>query len=266
MGGMADGIGERRFAFTAGLGAGLLAAAVVADFVFRGFWNKHGLLTSLLASLLVVAVTVAVLNELLERRDRKRWSLVAQSALFALIQGARLTWTAMVEVLELAEVQSGTVESLDENARIALDRERVSGATTQLLAEPERRQVLQTRVKRLSDHASGVIANWASVLVGAAPYAKMLDRHVELQGRLEWLSSVLAHNEPVPDLSGRSRRMTRANVASEQAELFDDDWVHGMVVSITVLAAQLDRESREFAFSLAPGEWWEQRTRSLIES
>ena len=35
-------IGERRFAFTAGLGAGLLAAAVVADFMFRALWNKHG--------------------------------------------------------------------------------------------------------------------------------------------------------------------------------------------------------------------------------
>ena len=58
------------------------------------------LLTSWLASLVVVAVTVTVLNELLERRDRKRWSLVAQSALFALIQSARLTWTAMVEVVE----------------------------------------------------------------------------------------------------------------------------------------------------------------------
>lgn len=100
MGGSADGIGERRFAFTAGLGAALLAAAVVADFVFRAFWNKHGLLTSLLASLLVVAVTVAALNELLKRRDRKRRSIVAQSALFALIESASLTWTVMVEVLE----------------------------------------------------------------------------------------------------------------------------------------------------------------------
>ena len=39
-------------------------------------------------------------------------------------------------------------------------------------------------------------------MVGAAPYAELLDRHVELQGMLEWLSSVLAHNEPAPDRGG----------------------------------------------------------------
>ena len=35
--------------------------------------------TSLVASLIVVAVTAAVLNEVLERRQRERWSVLAQN-------------------------------------------------------------------------------------------------------------------------------------------------------------------------------------------
>ncbi len=254
---------DRRFLLAVCAIAALLIAAIVSDFVDGSFWNKHTLTASVVASLLVVAVTVALLNEMIERRDRRRWSLVAQSALFALVQTARLTWTAMVEELQLAEVTSGTSESLAKGAEIARDRERLSAAARELLAEPDRRQGLQTRVKRLAEHGNEVISSWASVLVSAAPYADILDRHVELQGRLDWLSSVLAHNEPAPEQGHRSRKLTRASVASEQAEHFDDDWIHDMVVAITVHASQLDEESRDLAFSLASAEWWYEGTRNL---
>jgi cytochrome c oxidase assembly factor CtaG len=51
---------------------------------------RHTLLTGLVASLVVVAVTAAVLNEVLERRQRERWSVLAQYALFDLVRTARL--------------------------------------------------------------------------------------------------------------------------------------------------------------------------------
>ncbi len=255
--------GERRWIMAAALGAALLALALASDFVIGTFWEHHAMLTSLLASLLVASVAVALINEALERRARRRWNLVAQSAMFALVQSARLTWTGMVELLGLTEVSSGTVQSLLTGARVAIDRPRVSEAATALLEDPERRNVLQLTVERLSGHASEVIARWASVMVGAAPYADLLDRHVELQGRLEWLSAVLAHKEPAPDQDGRRRRLIRASVGSEHADEFGDDWIHDMIVSITVLATQLDYESREMAFSLAPEDWWTERMKAL---
>ncbi len=61
-----------------GLSVLVFAGAVVWDFANDGFWVRHTLLTSLVASLIVVAVTVAVLNEVLERRQRQRWSVLAQ--------------------------------------------------------------------------------------------------------------------------------------------------------------------------------------------
>jgi hypothetical protein len=55
-----------------GLSVLVLSGAVVWDFVNDGFWSRHALFASLVASLIVVAVTAAVLNEVLERRERQR--------------------------------------------------------------------------------------------------------------------------------------------------------------------------------------------------
>ncbi len=258
--------GERHILAIAVLGTLLSALAVSSDFVIGSFWSKHAMLTSLLASLLVVVISVAIVNELLEARNRRRWNLLAQSVLFALVQSARWTWTTMLEVLELAEVRSGAMTAILEGARVALDAGRVSGAATELLADAERRQRLQRTMERLSQHASEVIAARASVMVGAAPYANLLARHVELQGRLEWVSSVLAHREPMPDRSWSTQQLTMSSVATEEADSVDDSWLHDMIVATTVLAARLDYESRELALSLASNDWWNERTREIMAS
>jgi hypothetical protein len=254
---------ERQAYIAAAVSIVLMAGAIASDFVVGSFWARHAMLTSVVANLLVVVLSVVVINEMIERRSRRRWNLLAQSVLFELLQGARLTWTSMVEMLGLASVRSGSVQSLLDGAQAALERSRVSDATTALLGDPERRERLQRVVQRLSDHTSGVIATWAGVMVGAAPYAHLLDRHVELSGRLQWLSAVLAHNEPAPDQDFRRARLTLSSVATEHADEFDDNWIHDMIVAITVQATQLDYDSRTLAFSLAPGDWWFARTRDL---
>lgn len=57
----------------------LLVGSIAWDLAGGRFWSRHALLTSLVASLIVVAVTAAVVNEVLERRQRERWSVFAQS-------------------------------------------------------------------------------------------------------------------------------------------------------------------------------------------
>lgn len=261
-----SGRAERRAAVVAAVSLALLAAAVVSDFLIGSFWVKHALTTSLVADLVTVVISVAVINEILDRRERKRWTLLAQSALFALVQSARATWTTLLDVVRLTEVHSGSTEPLLAAARIALDRKQVADATLALLADPERRSRLQGVIERLATHTSGAIATWATVLVGAAPYARVLDRHAELDGRLQWLSAVLAHQEPAPDQDRAQKRLLIASVATEHADAFDDEWIRDMVVSITVLATQLDAASRDVAFSLASEDWWVERTRALVET
>jgi hypothetical protein len=255
---------DRRLVLTAACGFALILAAAVSDFVSGSFWEHHALLTSLLANVLVVGVTLVVVNQVLERRDRRRWNLLAQSVLFALVQTARATWTGMVELLGLVEVESGGLETLASAAEVARDSDRVSVAVRELLADDARRARLQRVLVALSEHASEVIARWAPVMVGAGTYAEVLDRHVELEGRLEWLSNVLVHNDPPPDQSRRDKSLTRSNIAAEHAdELGNDDWLHDQILALLRLATDLDRESREHAYSLVPLGWWSERTADL---
>jgi Kef-type K+ transport system membrane component KefB len=84
-----------------GLSVLVLSGAIAWDLANDGFWSRHALFTSLVASLIVVAVTAAVLNEVLERRQRERWSVLAQYALFDLVGSARLVWSGLLEVAGL---------------------------------------------------------------------------------------------------------------------------------------------------------------------
>jgi hypothetical protein len=255
---------DRRLLLASCIGAALILAAVASDLLVGSFWTDHSLVTSLVANLLIVGITLAVINGVVERRDRRRWSLLAQNVLFSLIQSARATWTGLLELLEVGEVNSGTEESLRASVELTHDSERLAHAAGALVADRERRQRLQRLTRGLSEHASRVIADWAPVMVGARAYARVLDRHVELAGRLEWLGSVLAHNEPVAGQSGRERNLARSNVATERAEqLGSDDWVRDQVLALIKLALELDEESREHAFSIVPVSWWAERTHEL---
>jgi hypothetical protein len=257
-------IQERRLVLAACVGVALMLAAGASDFVVGSFWSRHALLTSLVANVLVVSITLAVINEFVERRDRRRWNLLAQSVLLALTQSARATWSGLVEVLRLGEVHSGAVQPLIEGASVARDTERVSSAIRELLADPQRRAVLQQVTVTLADHTSGVIARWASVMVSASPYATVLNRHVELAARLEWLSSVLTHNEPPEGQSTSERVLLRSSVATEHAEEWgDDEWLHDQLLAVINLATELDYRSRELAYAIVPLSWWTQRTAGL---
>src|ERR1700736_1902484 len=84
-----------------GLSVLVLFGAIAWDLGDDGFWSRHTLLASLVASLIVVAVTAAVLNEVLERRQRERWSVLAQYALFEFVRAARLVWSSLLELAGL---------------------------------------------------------------------------------------------------------------------------------------------------------------------
>jgi hypothetical protein len=254
----------RRLVIAATVGVVVIALAGASDFVFGSFWSSHAMLTSLLASLLVLAVTVAVLNEVIERRDRRRWNLLAQYVLFQLVQSARATWMGTVELITGRDIETGSTQGLLVGARLALDTTSFSAATRAMLGDPERRRVLQEMLVILSGHSRAVIASWASVMVGAGPYTEVFDRHVELQGRLDWTAAILAHNEPTAKRTFHESKLTRSSVAAEFAGTFGDDWMHDQLVSTTQLALRLDYESRALAWTLVPLESWYERIQTFV--
>ena len=180
----------------AGISVLVLLGAIAWDVEDDGFWSRHALFTSLLASLIVVAVTAAVLNEVLERRQRQRWSVLAQYALFDLVRAARLVWSGLLELGGLVPDGELGEAALAAGSEAVRDTPRLAAAMDELLASDDSRKQLHRLIRRLLDHGQDVLGRWADVMVSSGTYAEIVDRHVELYSRLYWWGSVLDESEP----------------------------------------------------------------------
>lgn len=54
------------------------------------------MLAGLTSSAIVVMLSVALVNEAVERRRRRRWSVLAQHVMLELVSNARLIWTGVM--------------------------------------------------------------------------------------------------------------------------------------------------------------------------
>jgi hypothetical protein len=238
-----------------GLSVLVLAGAVVWDIVSDEFWVRHTLFTGLVASLIVVAVTVAVLNEVIERRQRQRWSVLAQYALFELVSTARLVWAGLLELAGL--VPDGELEDggLAAGSEAVLDTPRLAAAIDEVLANADRREQLHRLIARLRAHGQEVLGRWADVMVNSGTYAEIVDRHVELYSRLYWWGSVLDESDPLEEHLNRPR-LTRLSPATQASGPVENEWLRDNLVAIAQLAESLDRSSFELAMRIVPPEWW----------
>jgi hypothetical protein len=238
-----------------GISVLVLAGAVAWDLANDGFWSKHALFTSLAASLIVVAVTVAVLNEVLERRQRERWSVLAQYALFDLIRTARLVWTSLLELTGLVPDEELVDGALAAATEAVLDTPRLTAAIEAMLAGPDGREQLHRLIVELHGDGQEVLGRWADVMVNSGTYAEILDRHVELYSRLYWWGSVLDESEPLEEHLGRPR-LSRLSPATQTSGPVEDEWLRDNLVAIARLAESLDRGSFELAMRIVPLDWW----------
>ena len=238
-----------------GLSVLVFAGAVVWDFVNDGFWVRHTLFTSLVASSIVVAVTVAVLNEVLERRQRQRWSVLAQYALFEFVHTARLVWTGLLELAGLAPDGELDDEALATGSKAVLDTPRLAAAVDEMLASADRREQLHRLISRLRAHGQEMLGRWADVMVNSGTYAEIVDRHVELYSRLYWWGSVLDESDPHEEHLNRPR-LSRLSPATQSSGPVEDEWLRDNLVAIAQLAESLDRSSFDLAMRIVPPEWW----------
>ncbi len=238
-----------------GLSVLILVVAIAWDLANDGFWSRHTLLTSLIASLIVVAVTAAVLNEVLERRQRERWSVLAQYALFDLVRTARLVWSGLLELGGLVpdgELGEGALAAGSEAVR---DTPRLAAAIDEMLASADRREQLHRLITELLGHGQEVLGRWADVMVNSGSYAEIVDRHVELYSRLYWWGSVLDESEPLEQHLSRPR-LSRVSPATQTGGPVEDAWLRENLVAIAQLAESLDRGSFELAMRIVPIDWW----------
>lgn len=234
-----------------------VVAGVASDALAGHFWGDHPLLAGLTSSVVVVMLTVALVNEAVERRKRQRWSVLAQYVMLQLVRGARLVWTEVAEAAGLMPSGTYTAASIDAGARAVRDTPRLAVAIRELVADADRRAQLHDEIARFVDHTDEVLGRWAGVMLNADAYAEVIDRHVELAGDLAWLGSILDHFEP-PDDRGRQRKGRTYPAVQIEGEV-DDDRLADRVVSITQLAERLDRGTLELAMRIVPLEWWAAR-------
>jgi hypothetical protein len=227
-----------------------LSGAIAWDLANDGFWSRHTLFTGLVASLIVVAVTAAVLNEVLERRQRERWAVLAQYALFEFVRTARLVWSGLLELAGL--VPDGELAAGSEAVR---DTPRLTAAMNEMLASAERREQLHRLIAGLLGHGQEVLGRWAGVMVNSSTYVEIVDRHVELYSRLYWWGSVLDESEPFEEHLSRPR-LSRVSPATQAVGPVEDEWLRDNLVAIAQLAESLDRGSFELAMRIVPLDWW----------
>ena len=241
-----------------GISVLVLSGAIAWDLANDGFWSRHALFTGLVASLIIVAVTAAVLNEVLERRQRERWSVLAQYALLDLVRTARLVWTGLLELAGLVPDEKLDHGALAAASEAVLDTPRLAGAMDEMLASTDRREQLHRLIARLLRHGEEVLGRWADVMVNSGTYAEIVDRHVELYSRLYWWGSVLDESEPLEEHLSRPR-LSRLSPATQATGPVEDEWLRDNLVAIAQLAESLDRVSFELAMRIVPFEWWAAR-------
>ncbi len=241
-----------------GISVLILCGAIGWDLADDGFWSRHALLTNLVASSIVVTVTAAVFNEVLERRQRQRWSVLAQYALFEFARTARLVCSGLLELAGLAPDGEVGDEALTAASDAVRDTPRVAAAMDEVLASADRRDQLHRLVTTVLGHSQEVLGRWADVMVNSGTYAETVDRHVELYSRLYWWGSVLDESEPLEEHLGRPR-LSRVSPATQALGPIEDPWLRENLVAIAQLAESLDRSSFELAFQIVPLDWWAAR-------
>jgi hypothetical protein len=239
----------------AGLSLLILFGAIAWDLANDGFWLHHTLLTGLVASLIVVAVTAAVLNDVLERRQRERWSILAQYALLDFVRTARLVWTGLLELAgHVPESELGDA-ALAAGSDAVRDTARLAAEIDEMLASGDRREQLHRLIVELQRHGQEVLGRWADVMVNSGTYAEIVDRHVELYSRLYWWGSVLDESEPLEEHLNRPM-LSRVSPATQASGPVEDEWLRDNLVAIAQLAESLDQRSFELAMRIVPLDWW----------
>jgi hypothetical protein len=234
-----------------------LAGGIVSDVVGGSFWARHALLAGIAASVIVVMLSVAVINELLERRRRQRWSTLAQFVMLALVRDARLIWTGVLAQVGLLAPDEARPDSVDVNGRIARDTPRLTAAVRGAIADDALGRGLRDAIALLAADTDETLGRWAAVMLNADIYAEVIDRHVELVGDIGWLSSLLDNADP-PEDPLRYRRAVSSPAVQIEGQIAGEELARRIVV-ITQLAEELDRNTLELARRIVPLEWWRGR-------
>ncbi len=208
----------------------------------------------------MVLLSIAVINEVVERRRLRRWSILAQYVMFELVRNARMIWSGVLDLAGLLVMEGSPREVVETNRKVVRDTTRLTAALREMVDDGDRFTALRSEVAFLADHADEVLGRWAAVMLGSEVYAEVIDRHVELGGDVSWIAGLFDSSYPSAD--ARRQKRARSSPAVEIQSDLGGEWVADRMVVITQLAEELDRNTLELALRIVPVQWWEERLRT----
>ncbi len=235
-----------------------LGVAIGSEQFAEHVWERHPLLAGLASSAIVVMLSVAVVNEVVEVRKSRRWTVLAQYVMLELVRNARMFWTGILELAGLMPEGANDAATMGAAAEVVRDTPRMTEAINGIVSGGDRRRALREYVARVVVHNDEVLGRWAAVMLNANVYAEIVDRHVELAGDLAWLNSLLEESEPTT-VEPLRRHAARSHPAILITGELDDETLARRLVAITQLAEQLDHGTLEIALKIVPVAWWEER-------
>src|ERR1700737_4460480 len=250
--------GRRTAAFLAIL---LLVAVAGSDFVVAGFWVSHPMVTAIVSALVVVLLSVAVIEVVLNRRGERRWRVLAQSALIELGEAANTTWTTLANALGLEDATELPPDSVRSALTSDTTGPKVRQKVEAALMNAQLRDDLAGRLaERLAD-GNQILGRWAVALTASETYAEIFDQHVELYGRVNGLQLFLRDGYPQTDPRGRRGR-GRREYSSPGGEAEDECFVDNLIGTIKI-GANLEDASWDLALTILPQAWGDRRTAEL---
>jgi hypothetical protein len=239
----------------------LLVAVAGSDFVVAGFWVSHPMVTAIVSALVVVLLSVAVIEVVLNRRGERRWRVLAQSALIELGEAANTTWATLANALGLDDASEMSPDrvraALTSDATGPKVRQKVEAA---LMSAQLRENLAGHLAERLAD-GHQILGRWAVALTASETYAEIFDQHVELYGRVNGLQLFLRDGYAQGDPRGRRGR-DRREYSSPGGEDHDEWFVDNLVGTINI-GASLEDATWDLALRLLPQAWWDRRTVEL---
>jgi hypothetical protein len=232
-----------------------LVAGIVSDSAEWRFWERHALIAGIVGSLLVVMLSVAILDEAIERRRRRRWKVLAQYVMLQLAFNARLIWTAVAELAGQMPSGARTASALDAGFRVVRDTPSLTKAVEGLVADSESRLRLREELGHFGTSSEEMLARWAAVMLNGVAYAELIDRHVELVSHVSWLDGLLHFVEPVGE--EENQHSIKRRLAAVQADDENEqDHLVTRIVTMTQLAAELDSVTLRLALRVVSVDWW----------
>lgn len=204
-----------------------LVLITISDFTFTEFWDENAMATSIVADVLVLVVGVAVVNEFLATRARRRWQLVADYAVVELARSCRRLWVGLAEQIGAGKRAEMTRDELREVVRDSDRSGHIRELAERAADSRESRAELYKVVSDLVFDARAALTSWAGVLVEST-YSGVLGRFAEMQALFARLDLVLWQED-------QGKRPSTSDVP-------DPAWIARRICKVLVLACELELE------------------------